>query len=93
MGGNGASSARTYEAFLTRLLLRHRVQTRTRRGAPSTITRTVCRLGYHRRFVLLLAWLTLLPVAGPLVQTLQTRAIGYLSKLWSKTAFPEIGKP
>ena len=72
---------RPYDAFLTRLLLRHRVQTRTRRGAPSTMTRTVCRLGYHRRFVLFLAWLTLLPVTGPLVQTVQTRAIGYPSNV------------
>ena len=74
-GGPARAACRNYDAFLTRLLLRQRVQTRTRRGAPSTITRTVCRLGYHRRFVLLLAWLTLLPVAGPLVQTLQTRAM------------------
>jgi hypothetical protein len=32
-------------------------------------------LGYQRRLVLLLAWLTLLPVTGPLAHTAQTRAI------------------
>jgi hypothetical protein len=42
-------------AFLTRLDLMHWVQTCTRRGAPSTITRTVWRLGYQRRFFRLLA--------------------------------------
>lgn len=62
-------------ALRIRLLLRHCVQTRIRLGAPSTSTRTDCRLGYHRRLVLLLAWLTLLPVTGPLAHTAQTRAI------------------
>src|SRR3954447_5635749 len=62
-------------AFLTRLLFRHCVQTRIRLGAPSTRTRTVCRLGYQRRLVRLLAWLTLLPVTGPLAHMAQTRAI------------------
>jgi hypothetical protein len=32
-------------------------------------------LGYHRRLVLLLAWLTLLPVNVPLAHKAQTRAI------------------
>ena len=50
-------------------LLRHWVHTRTRRGAPSTITRTVCRFGYQRRLRRLFAWLTWLPVVGPLSQT------------------------
>ena len=62
-------------AFLIRLLLRHWVQTRIRLGAPSTSTRTVCRLGYQRRLVRLFAWLTLLPVTGPFAQTAHTRAI------------------
>jgi hypothetical protein len=69
------SHRRDQLAFLMRLLLRHCVQTRIRLGDPSTSTRTVCRLGYHRRLVLLLAWLTLLPVTGPLAHTAQTRAI------------------
>src|SRR5688572_10949367 len=62
-------------AFLIRLLFKHWVQTRIRLGAPSTRTRTVCRLGYQRRLVRLLAWLTLLPVTGPLAHTAHTRAI------------------
>ena len=69
-------SRRIGYAALTTLLLRiHRVQTRVRLGAPSTMTRTVWRLGIQRRFRLLLAWLTWLPVAGPLPQMVQTRAI------------------
>ena len=63
-------------AFLILLLFRHWVHTRTRLGDPSTRTRTVCRFGYHRRLVRLLAWLTLLPVTGPLAHTEHTRAIG-----------------
>src|ERR1700674_3630261 len=68
-------SERIQLAFLIRLLLRHWAQTRIRLGAPSTSTRTVCRLGYQRRLVRLLAWLTLLPVTGPLAHTAHTRAI------------------
>src|SRR3954454_14157149 len=62
-------------ALVIRLLFRHCVHTRVRFGAPSTSTRTVCRFGYQRRFVRLLAWLTLLPVTGPLPHTVHTRAI------------------
>ncbi len=47
---------------------RQRVQTRTRRTVPATRARTRWRLGRKRRRVLLLAWLTLLPVVGPLPQ-------------------------
>jgi len=45
----------------------HRVHTRTRRRSPlpSTIL-TGWRFGNQRRRVLLLAWLTLFPVEGPL---------------------------
>jgi Cu/Ag efflux pump CusA len=39
-------------------VLMHEVQTRTRLGASPTITRTVCKLGYQRRFRRLFAWLT-----------------------------------
>jgi hypothetical protein len=53
-----------------------RVQTRSRRVVPSTTARTVCKFGYQRRFVLLLAWLTLWPVVGPFPQISHTRAIG-----------------
>ena len=42
-------------AFLIRLLFRHCVQTLIRLGVPSTRTRTVCRLGYQRRLLRLLA--------------------------------------
>src|SRR5919107_3374570 len=64
-------------AFLIRLLFRHCVQTRIRLGAPSTRTRTVCRLGYQRRLLRLFAWLTLLPVTGPFAHTAHTRAISF----------------
>jgi len=62
-------------AFRIRLLFRHWVHTRIRFGAPSTRTRTVWRLGYQRRLLRLFAWLTLLPVTGPLAHTAHTRAI------------------
>ena len=70
-----AGEAGVRGAFTTRLLFRHCVHTRTRFGDPSTRTRTVCRFGYQRRLVRLLAWLTLLPVTGPLPHTVHTRAI------------------
>ena len=58
----------------------HRVHTRTRRRSPfSSTILTVWRFGNHRRFVLLWAWLTLLPVAGPFPHTLHTRAISIVS--------------
>src|SRR5690349_22378388 len=63
-------------AFLTLLLRMHEVHTRVRRTPSVVATRTVWRFGYQRRLVLLLAWLTLLPVTGPLPHTVQTRAIG-----------------
>lgn len=46
-----------------------RVQTRIRRVAPPTAARTLCRLGFQRRFVILWAWLTLFPKRGPLPHT------------------------
>src|SRR5258705_3266026 len=70
----GLCSSQT--AFLTLLLRMHDVHTRVRRTPSVVATRTVCRLGYQRRLVLLFAWLTLFPVTGPLPHTLQTRAIG-----------------
>jgi hypothetical protein len=52
-----------------------RVQTFTLFTDPvfSSTQRNLCKLGYHTVFVLLLAWLTLLPIAGFLPHTSQTR--------------------
>ena len=44
------------------------MQTVNRRDTAPTCARTVCKFGIQRRFVLLLAWLTLLPTAGCLPQ-------------------------
>ena len=49
----------------------HRVQTAIRLTPLPTIARTFFRLGSHRRLVLLLAWLTLLPTEGRLPQIAQ----------------------
>ncbi len=49
-------------AFWTRPDRRQRVHTRMRKADPFTSAFTRCRLGLKTRFVLLLAWLTLLPV-------------------------------
>jgi len=38
---------------------------------PAVAARTSCKLGFHRRLVLLLAWLTLLPTEGRLPQIAQ----------------------
>ena len=84
--GLSAGLQRNQLAFLIRLLFRHWVQTRIRFGAPSTRTRTVCRFGYQRRLLRLLAWLTLLPVVGPLAHTAHTRAI-------SSTLFRVVTQP
>jgi hypothetical protein len=53
----------------------HRVQTRIRLTPPPLLAaaRTSCRLGSHRRLVLLLAWLTLLPTEGRFPQIAQVR--------------------
>src|SRR5207237_8668720 len=56
--------------------LRHRVHTRRCARGPSTRACTRCRLGRLRFFVLLLAWLTWLPVSGPLPHTSHLNAIG-----------------
>jgi hypothetical protein len=65
-----------YRALRTKPDRRQRVQTfiRFTEPLPST-TWSFWRLGYQTRFVLLLAWLTLLPTTGPLPQTSQTLAI------------------
>jgi hypothetical protein len=53
-----------------------RVQTLARWVAPEAVTMRTCfRLGSQRRLVLLWAWETLLPVAGPLPQISQTFAM------------------
>lgn len=49
-------------AFLTRPERRQRVHTRMRKAEPLTSAFTRCKLGLKTRFVLLFAWLTLLPV-------------------------------
>jgi hypothetical protein len=49
----------------------------TQRFSDSTKIRRFCKLGRKRRFVLLLAWETLLPTIGPLPVTSQTRAIAH----------------
>jgi len=53
----------------------HEVQARTRLPAPLIKARTVCRLIFQRRWVMLWAWLTLCPNCGPLPQMSQTLAI------------------
>jgi hypothetical protein len=70
--------------FRTRPLLIQRVQARMRLTPPGVAERTSCRLGFHRRLVLLLAWLTLLPTEGPLPQIAQCLIRGKLS-LFSAT--------
>jgi hypothetical protein len=62
-----------YWAFLTKPERMQRVQTFTRFTAFdfSSTQRTFCRLGNHTFFVLLLAWLTLLPTTGFLPHTSQ----------------------
>lgn len=55
--------------FTTRPVRMHRVHALTRRTVPLlSMCRTVWRLGYHRRLVLLFAWLTLLPTCGSFPQ-------------------------
>src|SRR3954467_10969075 len=49
----------------------------TQRFSDSTKIRRFCRFGRKRRFVLLLAWETLLPTIGPFPVTWQTRAIAH----------------
>jgi hypothetical protein len=44
--------------------LMQRLQTRTRFTAPPSTILTACKFGSQRRFVLLFAWLTLLPTEG-----------------------------
>src|SRR3546814_15091374 len=53
---------------------------RRRTAVPSTslISEVSCRFGRKRRFVLLLAWLTLLPTNAPLPVIWQRRAMGIL---------------
>src|SRR6202035_560826 len=62
-----AADAGAAQALLRILPLRiQRVQTSTRCTPPPITARTSCRLGFQRRLVLLLAWLTLLPTEGRL---------------------------
>jgi len=50
-------------------------QTFTERTLFSILARTLCRLGRKRRLVVLWAWLTLLPLIGPLPQISQRLAM------------------
>jgi hypothetical protein len=60
------------QALLRTLPLRiQRVHTRIRCTPPLIAARTSCRFGFHRRLVLLLAWLTLFPTEGCLPQIVQ----------------------
>ena len=53
---------------------RQAVQTRKVRWAPLTIARTLRRLGFQRRRVMLCAWLMWFPYLGPFPQISQDRA-------------------
>ena len=66
-----------YIAFFTNPERIQRVQTLTLFTDPvfSSTQRNFCKLGYHVADVLLLAWLTLLPMDGFLPHTSQTRDI------------------
>lgn len=58
--------------------LRQEVQTLTRFGVAPTIARTRWMLGFQRRLVRRCEWEMLLPKPGPLPQTSQVAATGYL---------------
>src|SRR5471032_54309 len=60
---------------LTRFERRQLVHTRAVRWVPRSSMRTACRFGSHRRLVLFIAWLTLLPAIGPLPHTSHRLAI------------------
>jgi hypothetical protein len=65
-------------ALTTLPLRRQRVQTLMRFVDPSTTARTLWMLGLNERLVLLLAWLTLLPVWCFLKQISHAKATGAL---------------
>src|ERR1044071_5418728 len=65
----------------------HEVQARTRLLAPLISARTVCRFTFHRRLVMLWAWLTLCPNCGPLPQISQTLAINSNASTAAESAF------
>jgi len=52
----------------------HEVQTLSRRGVPSTRTRTRWMFGFHRRFVRRCEWETFIPKLGDFPQTSHTAA-------------------
>ena len=57
-----------YTTLVTLPALRQRVHTRRRLTVPPTMARKEARLGSHRRFVTLWAWLILWPTDGPFPQ-------------------------
>jgi hypothetical protein len=70
VGSSGQASTFIGGAFFTFPAEMHEVHTRTRLRVPTSSTIfTVWRFGNQRRRVLLWAWLTLFPVAGPLPHT------------------------
>src|SRR3984957_18987255 len=69
----------------TRLERRQFVQTRAVRWVPRSSIRTDCRFGSHRRLVLFIAWLTLLPAIGPLPHTSHRFAIVSYSRFLRAT--------
>jgi hypothetical protein len=54
---------------------------------PAVAVRTSCRLGFQRRLVLLLAWLTLLPTEGRLPQIAQCLIGAFPLALWIRSGF------
>ncbi len=54
----------------------HEVHTWRRFGAPSTMARTRCTLGFQRRFVRRCEWLTFMPNEGFFPQISHTAAMG-----------------
>jgi hypothetical protein len=62
-------------AFFTRPARIHAVQTRTCFLTPATTARTRFKFGFHRRRLVLFAWLITLPYCGPLPQKSHFSAI------------------
>jgi hypothetical protein len=81
---HGATSDRmlllTYRALVTEPERMQRVQTLMVRTVPLLTAFTFCRLGYQVVRVLLLAWLTLLPLLGPLPQISHFLDMGLTSR-------------
>ena len=79
--GGGYHPPCCYTDWTTFPAFRQWVHTRTRLGLPFTIARVETKLGSHRRFVTLWAWLIRCPTVGPFPQISHRLAI--LGLLWS----------